>query len=277
MVAAVMSVDVEDWFQVENLRPRIARDSWPHRELRVERNTDRILRIFDDTRTRATFFCLGWVAERLPALVRRIAAQGHEVASHGYAHRLIYEQSPREFAEDVNRARKLLEDIGGARVIGYRAPSFSITDWSYPILAQTGHRYDSSVFPVSGHDRYGRPAHQDTAGIVELPLATAEVGGRALPWAGGGWFRLYPGWLFRAGFRRIVRQAHPARPPVFYLHPWEVDPGQPRVHGLPYGYRLRHYVNLERTAERLETLCRSVRFVRADETLPVAQLRPTPA
>lgn len=275
---AVMSIDVEDWFQVENLKAAIPRSSWDDRPLRVAANTRRILDVFARTGTRATFFCLGWVAEREPALVREIVAAGHEVASHGYGHHLIYDISREEFREDVTRAKAILEDIGGTAVIGYRAPSFSITGDAIGILAETGHRYDSSYFAFGGHDRYGsldlagateRRGSAPAAvrlenGLWELPISVLTVGGTVLPWGGGGYFRLYPPRLFRAGFRRAMKQG---RGGTFYLHPWEVDPGQPRVPGIKASYRLRHYVNLKKTERRLEALCRALPFGRADTVL----------
>ncbi|MFW5695721.1 MAG: XrtA system polysaccharide deacetylase, partial [Alkalispirochaeta sp.] len=273
---ALISVDVEDWFQVENLRGAISRESWDVRPRRVVANTERILNVLQRTNTIGTFFCLGWIAEREPALIREIRDAGHEIASHGYSHRLIYEQELRDFRQDVVRAKALLEDIAGAEVLGYRAPSFSITEASLQVLAETGHRYDSSWFPTGGHDRYGQvdlaPAEpRDIPAAIELsshpesgnaplgthpfwelPITTLRLGSRRLPWGGGGWFRLYPAGMFRRGFRRAV---HRAGGGMFYLHPWEVDPGQPRVEGIRRSYAFRHYVNLEKTAARLEKLC----------------------
>lgn len=282
-----MSVDVEDWFQVENLKGAIPRDTWEAQPRRVVDNTRRILDILERTGVRGTFFCLGWIAEREPELIHEIARGGHEIASHGYDHRLIYEQRIPEFRDDVVRAKRLLEDISGTQVSGYRAPSFSLTDEALDVLAEAGYRYDSSWFPVSGHDRYGRvnmsrhiaesaeggrevTAETATAsitlqnGLNELPITTLWIGRRPVPWGGGGWFRLYPQRLFVSGFRRSLSQCGGG---TFYLHPWEVDPGQPRVSGIRRSYAFRHYVNLDRTADRLERLCRSVSFVRADEFL----------
>lgn len=285
--AAVMSVDVEDWFQVENLRAAIARKNWDTYARRVVANTEVILNVLQRTHTRGTFFCLGWIAEREPALIREIRDAGHEIASHGYAHHLIYEQKLEDFRADVVRAKALLEDITGDEVLGYRAPSFSITDASLEVLAETGHRYDSSWFPAGGHDRYGQvdlnpggarntkttailrlsdqmvPGGDETP-FYELPITTLQVGARALPWGGGGWFRLYPPGIFRSGFRRAVNRAGGG---MFYLHPWEVDPQQPRVAGIKRSYAFRHYVNLHRTESRLEKLCTTVRFARADSVL----------
>lgn len=278
--AAVMSIDVEDWFQVENLRAAIPRSSWEDRPLRVADNTRRILDVFARTGTRATFFCLGWVAEREPGLIREIAAAGHEVASHGYGHQLIYEISPEEFRADITRAKAILEDITGESVKGYRAPSFSITSEAVDTLLETGHRYDSSYFAFGGHDRYGKldldaetrgdaiapspAALRLRNGLWELPISVLTVAGKVLPWGGGGYFRLYPPSLFRAGFRRALEQAGGG---TFYLHPWEVDQDQPRVKGIRGSYRLRHYVNLHKTERRLEALCRALPFDRADTIL----------
>lgn len=282
--AALMSIDVEDWFQVENLKAAIPRSSWEDRPLRVAENTRRILDVFSRTGTRATFFCLGWVAERLPALIREIDDAGHEVASHGYGHELIYEISPEAFREDVTRAKAILEDAIGKSVIGYRAPSFSITNEAIGILAETGHRYDSSYFAFGGHDRYGSMDIAEAAasvpdtgssgtlpaairlknGLWELPITVLRVAGTLLPWGGGGYFRLYAPGIFRAGFRRALEQNDGA---TFYLHPWEVDPDQPRVQGIKASYRLRHYINLAKTEQRLEALCRALPFDRADTIL----------
>ncbi len=277
----VMSIDLEDWFQVENLRGAISRESWDEQPRRVVRNTETILEILERNDTTATFFCLGWVAERHPELIRRIAGMGHEIASHGYSHRLIYEQGAGEFRDDIIRAKALLEDITGEEVLGYRAPSFSITAAALEVLAETGHRYDSSWFPAGGHDRYGKldmeplvdwsltGTNPDSVltlktGLKELIITTLPFAHRHLPWGGGGYFRLYPPRLFRYGFRRAMRRAGGG---VFYLHPWEVDPGQPRVTGLPRSYAFRHYINLKHTASRLERICRTFTFRRADLTL----------
>ncbi len=289
----VMSIDVEDWFQVENLRPAVDRERWDEYPRRVVGNTERVLDIFARTGTTATFFVLGWVAERHPELVRRINDAGHEVAGHGYAHRLIYEQSIDEFRADVVRAKEVLEEITGRPVYGYRAPSFSITAEALCVLAETGHTYDSSYFPALAHDRYSRIdltslARPDAlatspsgtgltdapgspgapsatpswrvplaSGMTEYPITTLRVAGTAFPWGGGGYFRLYPPALFRTGFRVAASQNRGA---VFYLHPWEVDPDQPRVAGLRRSHAFRHYVNLAACASRLERLCSEFPF-----------------
>jgi polysaccharide deacetylase family protein (PEP-CTERM system associated) len=259
-----LSFDVEDWFQVENLKSAIPRESWDGCELRVEANTNRILRMLRDSGVRATFFILGWVAERCPDLVRAIAQEGHEVASHGYGHGLVYDMSVESFREDLLRSKRILEDIIRKPVIGYRAPSFSITPetlWALDVLKDAGFKYDSSVFPVSFHDRYGF-AGCDTRpfawpnGLVEIPLAVYEVGRFRWPAAGGGYFRLFPYGYFRRVFAKLNGRNEPF---TFYLHPWEFDPGQPRVR-VPWFYRFRHYVNLGKTEGRLRRLLKDFRF-----------------
>jgi polysaccharide deacetylase family protein (PEP-CTERM system associated) len=254
-----MSIDVEDWFQVENLKPVVARATWDSRESRVVRNTTRLLDLLQAHGARATFFVLGWVAERQPELIRRIADGGHEIASHGYGHDLIYTLSPGEFRADVERGKKLLEDVTGQRVIGYRAPSFSITDWAVSILQDLGFEYDSSAFPTVAHDRYGRltgvdsdrPIVEVRPGFYEVCISCLPLGKRGLPWGGGGYFRMLPYLAWRAGIRRILGTGAPY---VFYIHPWEIDPGQPRVQGLSAVSRFRHYLNLGRCEDRFARL-----------------------
>jgi polysaccharide deacetylase family protein (PEP-CTERM system associated) len=256
---AVMSIDVEDWFQVENLKAAIARDTWDERELRVERNTDRMLALMDEHDVKSTCFILGWVAEKVPGLVDRIADAGHEIASHGYGHELIYNQSRDEFAADIHRSKSFLEDRTGQAVYGYRAPSFSITDWAIDVLREHGFTYDSSSFPTVAHDRYGRLSgmhagqpiadlHED---FTEVCVSCLTVGRRGLPWGGGGYFRLLPYPLFRRGVARILASGQPY---VFYIHPWEIDAGQPRIRGLKRSHRFRHYVNLEKGERRFASL-----------------------
>lgn len=258
---AAMSIDVEEWFQVENLRRVVPRDSWQSRQFRVEKKMDRMLGLMADHGVRSTCFILGSVAERIPDLVRRIAHAGHEVASHGYDHELIHESDPASFRADVGRSKTLLEDISGQAVRGYRAPSFSLTDWALPILRDTGFEYDSSLFPTSvSHARYGRPpvlrrsdpvTHVD--GLTEVSLSCLTVRDRALPWAGGGYFRLIPYPVFKRGVKRILASG---KPYVFYIHPWELDSGQPRLSGLKRSERMRHYLNLEKTESRWSSLLR---------------------
>lgn len=262
-----MTIDVEDYFHVSNFAATVDRASWNTRESRVEANTDRLLELFDRAGVRATFFVLAWVAERVPALVRRISDGGHEVASHGYAHRLIYDQTPDAFRDDVRVAKRLLEDTSGQAVEGYRAPSFSVTArslWALDVLIEEGYTYDSSIFPIH-HDRYGIPDAERHAGIVrrpggtivEVPASTVRVAGMNLPIGGGGYFRLLPYQWTRWGMRRV--NATEAAPTVFYLHPWEIDPGQPRLAASWLG-RLRHYRNLHETEARLERLLRDFPF-----------------
>jgi polysaccharide deacetylase family protein (PEP-CTERM system associated) len=259
LATAALSIDVEDWFHVENLKSVVPRDTWSRQELRVERNVELILAMLAEHGVRGTWFVLGWVAERLPWLVQRIAAAGHEIASHGYAHELVTTQTSAQFHKDVDRAKKLLEDIVGVQVIGYRAPCFSITDWSIDVLRDVGYTYDSSAFPTFGHDRYGHLAnvHSGTT-IIELRpefhevcVSTLPIAGYGLPWAGGGYFRLLPYPIFSSGIRRILARGTPY---VFYIHPWEFDPGQPRVRGLRRSHAFRHYLNLARVESRFDRL-----------------------
>ena len=266
-VVNAMSVDVEDYFQVSAFEGAISRDRWASFESRVVSNTERVLATLDRSGTRATFFVLGWVAERHPALIKRIADRGHEIASHGYDHRLVFDLTPEEFRADLRRARVAIEAAAGVRVRGYRAPSYSITArslWALDVLIEEGYAYDASIFPIY-HDRYGLPSaprhiHTITrsAGTLwEVPGSTTRVSGMNLPIAGGGYFRLLPyGWT-RLGIARVNRLER--QPVVFYIHPWELDPDQPRLPVSPLT-RLRHYRNLTETVPRLERLLREFRF-----------------
>ena len=269
---AVMSIDVEDWFQVENLSDAIRRDTWNARQLRVERNVDRMLGQMSAAGVRATCFILGWIAERRPALVERIAAEGHEIASHGYGHALLGTLSRDEFREDVVRSKALLEDLIGRAVRGYRAPAFSITDWAIPILADVGFTYDSSCFPTVAHDRYGRLTEVDAEravvelqpGFHEVCVSCLRIGSKGVPWGGGGYFRLIPYPVFRLGIRRILGHGQPY---VFYIHPWEIDPDQPRVDGVARGHRFRHYVGLGKCERRFVSLLRDFRWSTISELI----------
>lgn len=266
-----MSVDVEDYFQVQALAERIDRADWERLPRRVERSTERVLELFADHGVHATFFTLGWVAERHPALVRRIVAAGHELASHGLAHIRADAQEEAEFRADIRRSKRLLEDIGGVRVGGYRAASFSIGArnlWAFRVLAEEGYRYSSSVYPIR-HDLYGMPAAPRFAfrmaeldGFVELPITTVAFMGRTLPCGGGGYFRLLPYPLSRRMLHRVNRAD--GRPCTFYFHPWEIDPDQPRQHGLSWRTRVRHYTNLRRMETKLTRLLRDFRWDRLD-------------
>jgi polysaccharide deacetylase family protein (PEP-CTERM system associated) len=271
-----LSVDVEDYFQVSALAPHIDRASWAQRESRVAANVDRLLDLFAERGAHVTFFTLGWVAERYPHLVRRIVADGHELASHGYAHLRASEQTREEFAQDVRRAKGLLEDLSGHVVQGYRAPSFSIgpaNPWAFDELLGAGYRYSSSVYPIR-HDHYGSPdaprfAYPARPGLIEIPLTTTRVFGRNLPAGGGGYFRLAPYRLSRWALRRV--NVIDKQPAIFYMHPWEIDPNQPRVAGTSLKTRFRHYVNLGKTEARLRRLLDDFRWGRVDE---VFSLRP---
>ena len=260
-VLNAMTVDVEDYFHVSAFDGVLPRTEWDRMESRVVANTDRLLHIFADAGVVSTFFVLGWVAERFPQLVRRIADQGHEVASHGYAHRLVYDLTPQTFREDVRRSKRVIEAACGRGVQGYRAPSYSITPrslWAIDILIEEGYGYDASIFPIH-HDRYGiplSPRHafrldRPSGAIVEAPASTVRVGPMNLPVAGGGYFRLLPYAWTRWGIARI--NGREGRPAIFYLHPWEIDPGQPRLKGSALS-RVRHYRNLDKTDERLRRL-----------------------
>lgn len=255
-----MTVDVEDYFQVSAFDPFVSRSTWGDYESRVEANTDRILAIFEQHQVRGTFFTLGWVAERFPSLIRRIVDGGHEIASHGWDHIMVTRLSRDEFSEDVRRAKATLEDTSGTAVTGYRAPSYSFTksnDWAHSVLAEQGYRYSSSVAPIK-HDLYGIPdaprfAHPRADGaVIELPITTARILGRNLPCGGGGWFRLYPYKLSQWAIER-VNTADNERV-IFYFHPWEIDPQQPRIGGLTLRTRFRHYQNLARMEGRVEQL-----------------------
>lgn len=269
-----LSFDVEEHFQVSGFESPMRRKHWENFESRVEQNTDAILDILAARRFKATFFVLGWVAERNAGLVRRLAAEGHEIASHGYGHELITAQTPQAFREDIRKAKRILEDLIGGPVYGYRAPSFSITQetrWALPILVEEGYAYDSSVFPVF-HDRYGMPGanpqrHQletSSGTLWELPPSTIKVGGVRVPVAGGGYFRLFPYPMLRWMLRRIEGQGQPL---VVYLHPWELDPGQPRMQG-PMLSRFRHYVNIGKTKERLASLLSDFDFGPLQAAIP---------
>ena len=271
-----MTVDVEDYFQVSGFDAVVSRASWDSRESRVVRNTERLLDLFAESQVTATFFVLGWVAERFPALVRRIVGGGHEVASHGYEHRLVYSQTSRQFRDDLRRARLALEQAGGCPVLGYRAPSFSIVRdslWAIDVLIEEGYVYDASIYPIR-HDRYGIPGwprsvHRiDRPGgtIWELPGSTLRVAATNLPIGGGGYFRLLPyGWT-RHGFRRLNAAGLPA---IFYLHPWEIDPEQPRIPANRLS-SFRHYRNLARTEDRLRRLLQEFSFGRVSDVIAAA-------
>ena len=269
-ITNALTIDVEDYFQVSAMAPYIRRSQWDTIECRVERNVDRILALLARHDTRATFFTLGWVAQRYPQLVRSIVAQGHELASHGYGHERASDLSRDAFTQDIVRARRLLEDVGGVAVQGYRAPSFSIGEgnlWAFDCLQQAGYRYSSSIYPIK-HDHYGMPdaprfAHAIRDGLIEIPITTVRLGQRNLPSSGGGWFRLFPYALSRWMIGRVNREDKAAA--IFYFHPWEIDDGQPRVAGINLKTRFRHYVNIGRTEQRLNQLLGDFAWGRMDD------------
>ncbi len=266
-----LSVDVEDWFQVGAFENVIARDTWDNLPLRVSDNVLRVLDLFDEADVRGTFFTLGWVARRNAALMRRIADAGHEIASHGWDHARVHTLDRKSFGADIARTRKTLEDATGARVTGYRAPSFSIdhrTPWAYMELAEQGYAYSSSVAPVA-HDHYGwreapRFAFHPLPGhsLVEIPVTTAILGGRRVAAGGGGFFRVLPYAFSRWAIRQVNREE--GRPAVFYFHPWEIDPEQPRVPGAPLRSKVRHYTNLGKMAGKLHELVNEFAWGRMD-------------
>ena len=271
MLTNAMTVDVEDYFQVSAFEPSIAREQWEQWPRRVEHNTNRILDLFAEQGVKATFFTLGWVAERHPALVRRMVAEGHELASHGYVHIRATQQTPAEFRADVVRTKALLEDLGGVAILGYRAASYSIGAgnlWALAELEQAGYRYSSSIYPIR-HDLYGMPEaprfafHPENApALLEVPVTTITVFGKTLPCGGGGWFRLWPYVLSRWALRRVNQQD--GQSGLFYFHPWEIDPEQPRPSGINLKTRVRHYLNLRRMEGRLRALLRDFRWDRMD-------------
>jgi len=277
-VVNAMSIDVEDYFHVSVFDGLVPRNKWDGMESRVHRNTMRLLEIFAEYQVRSTFFVLGWVGERHRDLVAAIAAQGHEIASHGYAHRLIYDQTPTAFRDDVRKAKQILEDASGRPVVGYRAPSYSITPrslWALDVLADEGYQYDSSIFPIR-HDRYGIPVsarqpyriRRGGHSLVEVPGSTTRLGPLNLPVAGGGYFRLLPYWWTRWGIARVNRIEK--RPAIFYLHPWEIDPGQPRLQAGRLS-RFRHYRNLDQTEARLRQLLTDFKFDAIDTVVAHTQ------
>jgi polysaccharide deacetylase family protein (PEP-CTERM system associated) len=267
-----MTIDVEDYFQVSALAPFVARSEWDVRECRVEPNVERILAMLDEYGARATFFTLGWIAERFPQLVRRIVKEGHELASHGFAHKRASEQSPDAFFADIQLAKVVLEDTAGIEVVGYRAPSFSIgpaNAWAFECIERAGYRYSSSVYPVR-HDHYGTPeaprfTHDVREGLLEMPVTTMRLFGRNWPAGGGGYFRLMPYTMSRWLLRRVNRVDQ--QPVIFYFHPWEIDADQPRVPGIDVRTRFRHYLNLDRMEQRLRQLLFDFQWGRVDQVL----------
>jgi len=275
VVRNALTVDVEEYFQVAAFERTIPRSAWQMQESRVERSTGLVLDLFAARGVRGTFFVLGWIAERHPGLVRRIVADGHELASHGYDHTRVHQLTPDQFRADVVRTKQILEDAGGVAVRGYRAPSYSIDArnlWALDVLWQTGHVYSSSVYPIR-HDLYGMPEaprfpfrlKEDS--ILEVPVTTVAIAGRNFPCGGGGYFRLLPYTAFHWALQRV--NAVDRECGLFYFHPWEVDPGQPRVRGAPLKSRFRHYLNLGSMYSRLERLLGDFSWGRMDEVFRI--------
>ena len=269
-ITNALTIDVEDYFQVSAFAPYIARSDWDQRECRVERNVARLLELLAAHDTKATFFTLGWIAERYPALIRRIVREGHELASHGYGHQRASDLSPAAFTDDVERAKAILEDLSGSAVTGYRAPSFSIGAanlWAFDCLARAGYRYSSSIYPIR-HDHYGMPdsprfAYRARPDLLEVPITTLRVLGRNLPSSGGGYFRLLPYALSRWMLDRV--NTVDCQAAIFYCHPWEFDVEQPRIAGIDRKTRFRHYVNIDRMEGRLQRLLADFKWGRMDQ------------
>lgn len=275
-----MTIDVEDYYHVSAFAKSINRKDWPDMQSRVEANTDLLIELFSEHNIKATFFVLGWVAERYPQIVRSIIESGHEVASHGYSHQLVYNQSIEEFTDETKRSKQILEDLAQKPVLGYRAASYSITkksEWALDILHELGFKYDSSIFPVH-HDRYGMPGTPQfpyirktlkSAEIIEFPISSVKMLGYQLPIAGGGYFRLFPYFFSRFGLNKINKTNNPF---VFYLHPWEIDPEQPRIEASLFS-KFRHYNNLKKCESRLRQLINDFNFTTVSEVLSEIDLK----
>ncbi len=277
-----LTIDVEDYFQVSAFAPHIAREEWDSKECRVERNVGRILDMLDQAEVKATFFTLGWIAERYPQLIRRIVKDGHELASHGYGHERASDQNWDAFFTDINLAKILLEDLTGVEVRGYRAPSFSIgkdNQWAFDCLLKAGYQYSSSIYPIA-HDHYGMPdaprfAYEARPGLLEIPVTTLRLLGRNFPSSGGGYFRLLPYALSRWMLRRVNQGD--AQSAIFYFHPWEIDVDQPRIEGIGAKTRFRHYINIERVEARLVRLLDDFKWGRMDQIFLRPDMVITPA
>ncbi|MEM1574305.1 MAG: DUF3473 domain-containing protein [Candidatus Methanomethylicaceae archaeon] len=264
----IFTVDLEDWFQVENLREIIASEDWDLCESRVVDNTKTLLDLFENYSVRCTFFVLGWIAQKVPALIKEIHSRKHEIASHGFAHNLIPSQTQKKFKEDIVKSKKILEDIIGERVIGYRAPSFSITDWALDVLKENEFIYDSSLCPFTLHKRYGKLKNLNIThtnkifklpnGLIEIPISTLRVGNIHIPWAGGAYFRLIPYFIFKLGIKIIKRKS---KIYTFYFHPWEIDDKQPKVERLKLSYRIRHYYGINSSYIKLKKLLSTFHFI----------------
>jgi polysaccharide deacetylase family protein (PEP-CTERM system associated) len=282
-ITNALTIDVEDYFQVSAFENTIDRSEWDSLEQRVNLNLNRILDLLEQHKTRATFFVLGWVAERYPESIRRLVGQGHELASHGYGHQRVSDLSRQEFRQDLDLSKKILENISGQRVRGYRAPSYSIGQkniWALEVLAEAGYEYSSSIYPIR-HDHYGYPDaprfvfREEKTGMIEIPITTVSLFNRLFPGGGGGFFRFYPYFVSRWLLDRVNRKD--GQSGIFYFHPWEIDPAQPRQQGISAKTRFRHYVNLDKTESRLKSLLQDFRWgtveqVFLDRSFPVVRL-----
>lgn len=270
-----MTIDVEDYFQVSAFSNNISFDQWPDHDCRVENNMDRILQLFADNDVKATFFTLGWIAEKYPNVIKNIVENGHELASHGRNHTRVFDQNPAQFTEDISHTKKLLEDIGGVDIKGYRAASFSIDErnlWAYDCLSEAGYQYSSSIYPVE-HDHYGMPDaprfsfFANSAGLVEVPISTVRWMNRLWPSGGGGYFRFFPYIVSKRLIQTVNEKEQ--RSAIFYLHPWEIDPDQPKQSNLSAKTRFRHYINLKHTYRRLEKLVQDFQWDRMDKVFSI--------
>lgn len=273
-----LTFDIEDYYQVEAFKDYIRYEEWPQYESRVVENTQKITAILNQCNVKATFFTLGWVAERFPHMVKHITDDGHEIATHGYSHQMVYTQTPEVFEDDLAKSIAVLEEITGQKVIGYRAPTYSIIKesfWAFDILIKHNLLYDSSIFPIN-HDRYGVPDSErfpyqirgeNGRTILEFPLSTLRFWKWNFPIAGGGYLRLFPYWIIKLGLQRLNRQQQPG---VVYLHPWELDPEQPRIPNIPYTTKIRHYINLHSTSIKLHKLLRDFEFAPIREVLKLS-------
>lgn len=270
-----MTVDVEDYFQVSAFEGHILKDQWEKMDCRVQKNTERILDLFEESGVTASFYVLGWIAERFPQLIRRIVESGHELASHGYSHVRVVEQTPHQFRQDITRTKGLLEDVGGTEVLGYRAASYSIGSdnlWALDVLEDAGYLYSSSIYPIK-HDMYGMPEaprfpfRLRENGILEIPVTTVTIWNKKIPCGGGGYFRLFPYMFSRWAIRKVNR--HDQQPAIFYFHPWEIDPGQPKIRGISMKTRFRHYLNLSRVEGRLKCLLADFKWDRVDHVYSI--------
>jgi len=274
-----LTFDIEDYYQVEAFKEFIGFEEWPRYASRVVVNTKKIADILDERNIKATFFILGWIAERFPDMVKRLADNGHEIATHGYAHQMVYKQTKAAFEEDLVKSIEILENISGKKVIGYRAPTYSIIEdsfWAFDILIRHHLLYDSSIFPIM-HDRYGVPngerfpytiEREDRQTIIEFPLSTLRLWKWNFPIAGGGYLRLFPYWFLKRSLQWINKQEQPG---IIYLHPWELDPEQPRIHNIPAITRFRHYLNLHSTATKLRNLIRDFEFAPVRDLLQLVK------